>query len=143
MQFSDLSPVSKDRYYAPTPVDAPSNVIFYFESLSVLSALVHVQSKAIRGSKILIYTDNANTVDIFRSLRCLPPYNHLLKQAVDILIHHEYSLRVLYVPGEDNVVADALSRVQFSVALSTEPELKFYTFNPPRTPVWRGQQYDP
>ena len=72
-----------------------------------------------------------NTVDIFRSLRCLPPYNHLLKQAVDILIEHDYTLRVLYVPGEENVVADALSRVQFSVALTFEPTLKFFTFNPP------------
>ena len=32
-------PISKDGYYAPTPVNMPSNVIFYFESLCVLSAL--------------------------------------------------------------------------------------------------------
>ena len=124
-------PVSKEGYYAPTPVNVPTNVIFYFEALSVLSALVDVQHRAPQGSKILIYTDNANCVDIFRSLRCLPAYNSLLKSACDILIAHEFSLRVLHVSGEDNVVADALSRVQFSVALACEPELKFYTFNPP------------
>jgi hypothetical protein len=60
-------PISKDGYYAPTPVNIPTTVIFYFKTLCVLSALVHVQSKAARGSKVLIYTDNANTVDIFRS----------------------------------------------------------------------------
>ena len=38
--------VSKDGYYAPTPVNAPTNAIFYFETLSVLSALHHVQTKA-------------------------------------------------------------------------------------------------
>lgn len=124
-------PVSKDAYHAPTPVDVPSNVIFYFESLCVLSALTHVQTKAHQGSHILIYMDNANTVDIFRSLRCLPPYNLLLHAAVDILIQHDYSLRVLHVPGDQNVVADALSRVQFSVALRAEPDLKFFTFHPP------------
>lgn len=124
-------PVTKDGFYAPTPVNVPSDVIFYFESLCVLSALVNVQSRAQRGSKILIYSDNKNTVDIFRSLRCLPSYNHLLKQAVDVLIRHDFSLRVLHVSGEQNVVADALSRVQFSVALGIHPELKLFTFNPP------------
>ena len=84
-----------------------------------------------KGSKILIYTNNANTVDIFQSLRCLPAYNHLIKTAVDILIKNNFSLRVLHVPGEDNVVADALSRVQFSIALQIEPSLNLYTFNPP------------
>lgn len=124
-------PISKDGYYASTPVNVPSNVIFYFEALSVLSAIVNVQTKAPRGSKILIYTDNSNTVDIFRSLKCLPPYNHLLKQAVDVLIRNDYSLRVLHVPGEQNAVADALSRVQFSVAFKLEPYLKLNTFHPP------------
>jgi hypothetical protein len=124
-------PISKDGYYAPTPVNVPTNAIFYFETLCVLSALHHVQVKARRESKILIYTDNANTVDIFRSLRCLPPYNGLLKAAVDILVAQDFSLRVLHVPGERNVVADALSRVQFSVALENEPNLRFFDFNPP------------
>jgi hypothetical protein len=124
-------PSSKEGYYAATPVNAPTNAIFYFESLCVVSALVNAQAKAPRGSKILIYTDNANAVDIFRSLRCLPAYNPLLKHAMDILLQNDYSLRVLHVPGENNVVADALSRVQFSVALRLEPNLKLFSFNPP------------
>ena len=124
-------PISKDGYYAPTPVNIPSDAIFYYEALCVLSAIINVQSKAPKGSKILIYTDNSNTVDMFRSLRCLPDYNPLLKSAVDVLIAQNYSLRVLHVPGEDNLIADALSRVQFSIALSYEPSLKLFTFNPP------------
>ena len=124
-------PASKEGYYAPTPVNVPADVIFYFEALCVLSALDNVQRRALRGSKFLIFTDNSNCVDIFRSLRCLPAYNQLLKAACDILIANEFSLRVLYVPGEDNVVADSLSRVQFSVALNCVPELKLDTFNPP------------
>ena len=89
--------VSKEGYYAPTPVNVPTNVIFYFEALCVLSALVDVQRKAPHGSKVLIYTDNANCVDIFRSLRCLPAYNNLLKAACDILISGDFSLRVLVI----------------------------------------------
>ena len=124
-------PISKDGYYAPTPVNVPSDVIFYYETLCIISAIVNVKQKARKGSKILIYTDNANTVNIFRSLRCLPAYNHLIRTAVDVLIENDFSLRVLHVPGEDNVVADALSRVQFSVALQIEPSLNLYSFNPP------------
>ena len=57
--------VSKDGYYVPTPVNIPSNVIFYLEALCVLSTLEHVQTKAEHGLKFLIYTDNSNTADIF------------------------------------------------------------------------------
>jgi hypothetical protein len=121
-------PVLKDGYYAPTPVEAPTNAIFYFESLCVLSALINVQNKAPQGSKILIYTDNKNAVDIFRMLRCLPPYNSLLKQAVDVLICNNYTLQVLHVKGTDNVVADALSRICFFVALQHELKLRLFTF---------------
>ena len=124
-------PISIDGYYAPTPVNAPTDAIFFFEALCVLSAILNVQSKAPRNSKILIYTDNTNTVDIFRSLRCLPVYNTLLKSAIDVLINNNYSLCVLHIPGEENTIADALSRVQFSVALSLEPNLKLFSFNPP------------
>lgn len=124
-------PSTKEGYYAPTPINVPTSVIFYFECLCVLSALADVQNKAPPGSKIVIYTDNSNTVDVFRTLRCLPPYNHLLRTAVDIMIAHDFSVRVLHVPGEENVVADALSRVMFSVALASEPDLKLFTFHPP------------
>lgn len=124
-------PVSKDAYHAPTPVNVPSNVIFYFEALCMLLALNHIQTKAPRGSKILIYTDNKNTVDIFHFIKCLPVYNHLLKLEVNILIKNDYTLHVLHVLGKDNVVADTLSRVKSSIVLSAESELKFYNFNPP------------
>ena len=124
-------PDSKEGYYAPTPVQVPSNAIFFFEALCILLALDHVRSRALRGSRVLLYTDNANTVDIFHSFHCLPPYNHLLKTAVNILIANDYSLCVLHIPGEQNVIADALSQVHFSVALHHDFALRFFAFHPP------------
>ena len=84
-----------------------------------------------KGSKFLIYTDNSNSVGIFHTLCCLPSYNPLLKAAVDILIRNDYSLRVLHVPGEENIVVDALSHIRFSIALNSEPNLKLDVFHPP------------
>jgi hypothetical protein len=125
-------PVSKDGFYAPTPITIPSNAMFYLkEALCVVSALKHIQTKAKRGSKILIYTDNTNTVDIFQTLLCLPPYNPLLKTAVDIIMCNKYSLHVLHISGDQNIIADALSRVHFSVALQIEPNLTLFSFHPP------------
>jgi hypothetical protein len=71
----------------------------------------------------VIYTNISNVVDIFCTLHCLPPYNHLLKAAVDIILRSNYLLRVLHVPGERNLIADALSHICFSIALQLEPNL--------------------
>ena len=104
------------RFYSPTPSCEQPNLVFYFKALCVLSALfdAHWRTATGRNSRFLIYTDNSNTVDIFNTFRTLPPYNHLLRAAVDILNWGEHDLRVLHVPGTENAVADALSRAEFS-----------------------------
>lgn len=83
-------------------------------------------------ARLLVYTDNSNTVDIFHSLRSLPPYNDLLKFTVSLLIKFNISLRVVHVPGVDNDVADALSRFDNARALAACPGLSISSFQPPR-----------
>lgn len=123
-------PGSNDSFHAPTPSHENPDLIFYFEALCVLSAIFEAHHRVQEGSRIVVYTDNSNTVDIFNSLRCLPPYNHLLKSAVDILITGNHSLRVLHVAGVENGVADALSRSDFDRALSLNPALRISPFEP-------------
>ena len=119
-------------FYSPTPSYEHPDLIFYFEALCVHSALfdAHRRTKNRGTSRFLIYTDNSNTVDIFSSLRALPPYNHLLKTAMDILNLGDSDMRVLHVPGVDNAVADALSRADFHRAVDLIPSLKISTFEP-------------
>jgi len=74
--------------------------------------------------RILIFTDNANTVNILHSLHCLPQYNAILKQSVDIRLTTGHQLHVLHIPGENNVVADAISQKDFVHTLSVAPGLK-------------------
>jgi hypothetical protein len=90
----------------------------------VHSALFDAHRQTRINGCFIIFTDNSNTVDIFNTLRALPPYNHLLKTAVDILNLGDHDLRVLHVPGVDNEVADALSRAKFHHALDLTPGLK-------------------
>jgi hypothetical protein len=107
-------------FYSQTPCHEHPDLIFYFEALCVHSALfdAHQQTTAAGCGRFVIYTDNSNTVDIFSSLQALPPYNHLLKTAIDILNAGDNDMRILHVPGVDNTVADALSRANFQYAIN-------------------------
>jgi hypothetical protein len=107
-------PSSHTGYHCPIPVgsDFP---IFYFEALSVLSALDHIchhllMDRASPNTKVAIFCDNMNTVDMFNSLRAQPRYNPILLTAVDLLIQFHVQLRLFHVPGSDNSVADLISR---------------------------------
>jgi hypothetical protein len=75
-------------YYSPVPENTTDEHIFYFEALCVLSAFHHATEVLCvpPSSRILIYTDNDNTVAIFNTLRCLPHYNHILIDAADVSI---------------------------------------------------------
>jgi hypothetical protein len=119
-------------FYSPTPENSVTTIIFYFEALCVFCALRDVQHRAQKGARVVIYTDNMNTVQIFNSLACLPTYNHLLRRSVDILLASNIDLRVLHVSGENNETADALSRCQFMSALNMTPELLISPFKPPQ-----------
>jgi hypothetical protein len=51
---------------------------------------------------------------------------------VDVLFTRGIDLRVIHFPGEQNVVADALSRWRADLALAAQPGLIIGPFTPPR-----------
>ncbi|KAF9439861.1 hypothetical protein P691DRAFT_689444 [Macrolepiota fuliginosa MF-IS2] len=83
--------------------------IYYWEALAVLLALLHA-SHLPSASKILIHTDNTNTVDMFNTFAAQPLYNPILILAANHLIAHQHALHVVHIQGEDNTVADTLSQ---------------------------------
>ena len=125
-------PSSSLAFQAPTPENSPVSVIFYFEALCVFCTLRDIATQVQDGARVVIFTDNLNTVQMFNSLACLPDYNQLLRHSVDILLAHHLDLCVLHVPGEQNVVADALSRCQFAIALNAVENLRISPFQPPQ-----------
>ncbi|KAF8957956.1 hypothetical protein BDZ97DRAFT_1636905, partial [Flammula alnicola] len=110
-----------------------TKTIFFWEAYAVLSAL-HWAVRFIqpRPTRILICTDNMNTVSMFHSLWVTPAYNPILITAVDLLMHYNVQLHVCHIPGNQNVVADALSRFQNHVARAGCPRIAILPFQPPR-----------
>jgi hypothetical protein len=109
------------------------NGIFFFEALTVLSALSHVcESVSPKPHRLAILTDSSNTFDMFNTLHALPAYNPILISATDLLLASGIQLRVFHIPREENKVADALSRLDVGGARQLQPNLAITNFLPPR-----------
>ena len=129
---------SAEGFQCRVPESPPKDTIFFFEALAIVSVVDATCRLPSVPSRLLIFSDNTNSVDIFHSLRSLPPYNGLLKHTVSLLLTHGISLRVVHIPGVDNGVADSLSRFENDRALSLCPGLSISDFQPPREAL--GQQ---
>jgi hypothetical protein len=116
----------------PLPSDSPRDTIFFHEALAVCSAIHTVVNMHEPPSKLLIYTDNSNTVSMFDSLRVKPLYNSLLLSAVDILINYNVDLHVEHIPGQQNVIADALSCFNNELVKDLVPDAQIFDFEPPQ-----------
>jgi hypothetical protein len=124
-------PACLQGYYSSVPVGSARDIIFYYEALAVTSAIDNLRQRGSHYAKVVIYTDSMNTVDIFNSLHCQPEFNPLLRFCMDIFLDKKLDVRVLHIPGEQNEVADALSRHDFRKALKLAPDLQISTFQPP------------
>ena len=111
------------------PTDSHIN---YLELLAVVSALHICSLKDNVPKRLAVFSDSSFAVDVFSSLRARPPFNHLLMFAVDILISHSIDLRVVHVAGENNGVADALSRFHNEDVRALVPQISILHFIPPR-----------
>jgi len=115
-----------------SPVDTNARTIFYWEAYAVLSAfywLAHHRHPP--PHRVAIFTDNMNTVHMFHSLRATPEYNPILMTTVEIMMTFNIQLQVVHIPGEQNVVADALSRFNNHYLSSSYPALHIRNFQPP------------
>jgi hypothetical protein len=124
-------------YYAPLPVNPPSDTIFWFEALAVCSAIHHAANVWARDFSpklnfLLVNTDNMNVVHMYDSLHAKPSYNPLLVLTINARIHSSLDVRICHVSADNNTVADAISRKRFSLARRLVPNLTIHVFTPPR-----------
>ncbi|KDQ08108.1 hypothetical protein BOTBODRAFT_119105 [Botryobasidium botryosum FD-172 SS1] len=128
------SPMHLHGFQCPTPDSRVDPGIFFHEALTTLSAIDWVaRHHAFPDARIAVMCDNQNTVDMFNSLHARSPVlNPILLTAVDLMVEFNFKLRVFWIKGEHNRVADALSHFDNDVALDLEPSLIISTFAPPR-----------
>ncbi|EIW73792.1 hypothetical protein CONPUDRAFT_36372, partial [Coniophora puteana RWD-64-598 SS2] len=122
-------PALATGFYAP--VDAGNKGIFFFEALAVLCALRLLSAFLPNSSRVLIYCDNQNSVHLFSSFAPKPAYNPITRAVVDTLLANNWDLRVRWLSSEDNAVADAVSRADFTRARQLIPSIVFEDFSPP------------
>jgi ribonuclease HI len=84
------------------------------EAFAVVSALDHTR-RLFRPSRVAIFSDSQNSVDMYDRLSTQDEtQNNMLMAFVDILLHDPgaiVSCRIFHIPGEQNEIADALSRL--------------------------------
>ncbi len=117
------------------PSGAPTDTIFFFEALAVCAALHHTHNWHRAGrhvKRLAILSDNSNTVAIFNSLRATPNYNPILKSAVDVMLKAPLDICVNHIPGELNIVADALSRGKLELVRELVPGVTLLPLIPPQ-----------
>ena len=138
-------PAGNVGFMHPIDTTTPTPGIFYHEALTVVSTIYwSVHNLPIHpGSRLAAYTDNANTVDMFNSLRGQPLYNPLLITVVELLLKFDIALRVFHIPGEDNFVADALSHLWYDIVWYHILTMHVSFFIPPQLTLgvdvlWQG-----
>ena len=104
---------------------------FFYETLAVTSAVDNLQQRAPNYSKIVIYTDSMNTIDIFNTLNCQPEFNPMLHFCVNLFLSKHWDIQVLHVPRTQNKVADTISHHDFLKASTLVPGLQIMDFQPP------------
>lgn len=125
-------PSLKLAFQCQLPPTGTSEHIFFFEALAVCSVFYIITTFLDRPPhRLVIYSDNTNTVNIFNSLRAIAPYNQVLISAMNVVLDHHIDFQVLHVRGVDNPIADAISRFKNDLAVSLCPSLVIRPFEPP------------
>ena len=116
-------------FYADAPRSKPVDTIFYLEALVVLCAVRWAIRRG-KVSRLLIYSDNYNTVNAFNSFAAKKGYYPILLEAAELLIENKIDLRVVHKPGHENQIADMLSRHDLDQLLVQFAGIQLHSFQP-------------
>ncbi|KAF7768619.1 hypothetical protein Agabi119p4_7862 [Agaricus bisporus var. burnettii] len=116
-------------YTAYSPPNIPRN-IYFGEGLCIAAALDDVRKRR-SNCRVVVYTDNEASFRIFSSFHAVPEYNPILLFSAGLMMKYKLRVRVVWMPGKKNRVADALSRHNRDRAVSFAPGLLIHDFTPP------------
>ncbi|KAJ3805252.1 hypothetical protein F5876DRAFT_91577 [Lentinula aff. lateritia] len=117
----------------PRPDDT-EKPIFYYKAPMVVSSILHaIELSTVHH--VFVFTDNTNMVDMFHALKAKQLYSPLLLTAIDHSICSNLQFRIVHIPGDENDIADVLSRFDYAHILQLVPSMEIYNFTPPQL-VW-------
>ena len=125
-------------YQYHIPKEDQGGTILLYEAATVTASILHRLSRP--QPQLTVYTDSCNTVDIWDSLKATQDYNKLLRMAIDSMLLDSLNIRVLHVPGSENLVADALSWGNNMYAWHLVPGLIIHPFKPPHDLLGAAQK---
>ena len=125
-------------YQYRIPEEDQGGTILLYEAATVTASILHRLSRL--RPRLTVHTDSRNTVDIWDSLKATQDYNKLLRTAINSMLSDSLDVRVLHVPGSENLVADALSWVNNTYARHLVPGLIIHPFKPPRDLLGAAQK---
>jgi len=126
-------PELKLGFQARLPAKASKEHIFFFEALAVCSAFHYfTDMMGQKMDRLVVYSDNTNTVSIFDSLHTILPYSRILISAMTKVLDNHIDFCMLHICGVDNPISDALSHYLNDLAISLCPGLVIQEFQPPQ-----------
>lgn len=107
--------------------------IFYLELVAIMCAIAHFAGWTTPPKRILLHTDNLDSVQSLNSLRATQTrHNVVLMGIASLILRSGMDIRVRHIAGKKNVAADYLSRLMFDQFASTFPDYRVRLFQPPR-----------
>ncbi|TDL28544.1 hypothetical protein BD410DRAFT_712050 [Rickenella mellea] len=129
------SPTTSEAFYMRFPPDSTAfSDIYWNESFAVCCAFQYIAQKfpastILRPLRAAIHTDSMNSVELFSTLRPLPKFVVLLLRTIETILHAHISHRVYHIAGEQNGIADMLSRGLLEEVRRQRPNLKILSLN--------------
>ena len=119
------------RVSAPPKIPQGKDNAYFLKALCVCWA-VHLALKRKLDGRVLIFTDNLDTVKMYDTLSTpIGSCNQILMSTVDVLIKGRFTIQVVVVSGrKENDIADALARGQSDRLKQTFPDVTILESEP-------------
>jgi hypothetical protein len=122
--------MGNEAYYADLPWPVPEKTIFFYEAFVVLCAIRYAIALPSKPKRLLIFSNNFNTVNMFASFSAKVAYYEILMEVSNLIRDSGTDLRVEHISGSDNLIADFLSRKNFDEVRKMFPFLPMHDFQP-------------
>jgi len=119
------------RVSSPSKVPQGKDNAYFLKALCVCWA-IHLAHKRKLDGRVLIFTDNLDTVKMYDTLSTpISSCNQILMSVVDVLVKGRFTVQVVVVSGrKENEIADALARGQSDRLQQTFSDVKVVDSEP-------------